>query len=617
MPLRPQVAIADPALIVEPGRRVMTRVRIRNTGRQVAHYRVSVVPGCTPAAWATIPVPDVKLNPGADTDVVVNFEPPHDTQTRAGTFPYGIRVEPGADDGQLPMVGEADLTVGAITAIAVRLSPKSSSGRFNGKHRVLLENTGTEDLQVRLRAFDDDEKLSAAIVPQSVTVPAGGSGEALLRVRSRTPIVMGKRQSLPFHVAYRRRAGNTRATAGPTDGGEVEAVVDGTYEQKPLLAKWMLVLMALLGGLAAFLVWRALQPAEPQPSPPPFAPTAFRAEPAPGDMVLLSWQTDANVDTVRLRSIDCATSEAPLPQVLDGELGEVDVSDAPSRSQPVGPFEQGIPLCFQARSVTADGSVSVWSPEAVNISLGADALPVPTGLTAVPGPEPGTAMVTWDPVEVDGDVRFDLMVDGRSLDPNGIAATSQLVPGLAPGDHEVRVQTMLGGERSAFSEPQVVSIPAVPEPEPDGDGGGGGGEGGGGEGGGGGTEPTTPETTAPSSLPLPESFFAVILPEGGAREPQFAFVVDVARRGDPAVPEDESFPEAELLAVGEDIALPGLPLEDGQRVVIQDGFATLDEVAPRCDAYVELVTRLYEDGQIGPTSGLSVTCQVFPPYEEG
>lgn len=208
------------------------------------------------------------------------------------------------------------------------------------------------------------------------------------------------------------------------------------------------------------------------------------------------------------------------------------------------------------------------------------------------------------------------MVDGRSLDPNGIAATSQLVPGLAPGDHEVRVQTMLGGERSAFSEPQVVSIPVVAEPDPDGDAGGGG-EGGGGEGGAGGTEGTTPETTVPPSLPLPEGFFAVVLPEGGAGEPQFAFVVDVARRGDPAVPDDESFPEARLLAVGEDIALPGLPLGDGQRVVIQDGFATLEEVAPRCDAYVQLVTRLHEEGQAGPTSGLSITCQVFPPYEEG
>jgi hypothetical protein len=612
---RPQVSIADGSLTVEPGRRVATRVRIRNTGQQVAHYRLSMVEACVPAPWTTITNPEVKLNPGADTDVIVQFEPPNDTSTRAGTFPYAVRVQPGAGDGQLPTVGEADLTVGAITAVEIALSPTRSVGRFNGKHRVLLVNRGTEDLQVRLRAYDDDEKLSAAVVPQTVNVAAGGTGEALLRVRPRTPTLVGKRQAHPFHVAYRRRAGRGHVGLGPTEGGEVEATIGGTYEQKPIVAKWMLVGLVLVVAAIGFLVSRALRGEPAAAPPPPRAPTGFLVEQQPGDMVQFQWRTEADVVGVALRSVACETQDDPFPQP-DGDEILVDVAGSPLRRHPHGPLPVGQPLCFQARSVGAGDAVSIWTPVRT-IVLGSQVVAPPTGLAVVPGAS-GTAEVSWDPVEDRADVRYDLLLDGASVDPNGLATTALTVRDLAPGEHEVRVQALFDdGTRSSISDAQTFIVPeptAAPAEEGPGEAPADGADGAAGQppDGAGGT--VSPQGDATSTAPLPRGFFAVILPAGGTEPMHHRFLLSVARGVDPD--DDGRFPAGQLRVVDQDIALPGLDdrLRPGATVFVQDGFVDAEEPSTRCQAYADFVQELWADGRAGLESGLTTVCLVYPPY---
>lgn len=597
--LRPQVAIVDPSLTVEPGRRVATRIRIRNTGRQVAHYRLDVVEGCVPAAWATIANTEVKLNPGADTDVVVHFAPPIDTQTRAGTFPYGIRVQPGPDDGQMPMVGEADLTVGAITAVEVGLRPKQSAGRFSGKHRVLLANKGTEDLQVRLRVFDDDEKLSTAVVPQTVTVPAGGHGEALLRVRARTPKLLGKPEAVPFHVAYRRRAGSNQAVAGPTDGGEVEATVDGTYGQKPIVAKWMILVALLAMAIIGYLVWSAMQ-RDPGPGTPP-APPALTGEPQSDGMVELEWESEAHVDTVLLRTIDCETRADPVPLTV-GEPVEVNVVGSPRKSHVLGTFPVGEPLCFQARAVDRDGQVSVWS-DVFRMALSDAVVPAPSDVQVLQT-GPGTAEVSWDEIEHPaGEVRYDVLVDNRSYDPNGFLGSPATLQDLPAGDHEIRVQALLpDDERSLLSDPQTVTIlpsedadeppPATASTEDGRD-----------------ATPSVPETTVP--LRTPQGHFVVILPEGGRdgalEEGEVPFALSVARTS--------GLDQAGHVVVGRDIELPpNIPSESlPPDIIFQDGFDTLEEAQQRCQAYREEVDRIFAEEGAGALSGLSRNCTEFAP----
>jgi len=307
--------VQDALVTVEPGQMAQTILTVRNTGDEIAEYDVVVVPDCVAAPWTDAVPPTFRLMPGKDQQVAIRFRPPLDASTPAGCFPYGVQVTPKEARHQAPTVAEGDIAVGAVHALDVTLRPPQSRGRWRGRHTVKVQNQGTDDVRVKLSVADDDEALSYALAPTTVTVPPRSTAEAFLRVRPRSPQLMGRPVDHSFAVGYRRRADGRVGLAGlagvPSDG-EVAVEIPGTFTQKPLLSRLLLAVLALLAaGLVLLLVLRPWEDPPPRRPPEPLENVTM-ISPSDGQ-VIVAWDTTPRVEAVELREVECSTAADVIP----------------------------------------------------------------------------------------------------------------------------------------------------------------------------------------------------------------------------------------------------------------------------------------------------------------
>ena len=275
----PVVTLTEEALVVEPGSEVSTVVRIRNTSDVVEEYDLSMLGEA--AAYTQIIPEQVSAYVGDVAEATVIFRPPYDSLITSGRIPFAVRAQSREDDDRIE-IAEGELTLGAINLIAAKLLPARASGRWRAKTLLELHNRGTEDLVVRMRTLDPDQKLSFALSPREIEVSPDGTAEAFLKIRPRKAKVFGTSAHLPYQVSYRRKAGSRDAFLGATSGGETEAFADGSFEQKPIVATWMMAAFALLLMVGGLFLFRAQTteieavPANPIQAPEP--PTDFAIE---------------------------------------------------------------------------------------------------------------------------------------------------------------------------------------------------------------------------------------------------------------------------------------------------------------------------------------------------
>jgi uncharacterized repeat protein (TIGR01451 family) len=218
-------------------------VRVRNTAALVAEVTLSVVG--SPSAYAEVAPPVLRLFPGESGEAIVRFRPPRDPMTRAGEIPFGVRVTTSADAGAAT-VEEGSLAVAPFHDIRARLTPTRSTGRRRGRHRVRVHNVGNSPEQIAVSASDPDDAIGFRLTPPRLALEPGERGEVRLIARSRQASWAGAAQPHPFQVTV----------AAP---GAQPVALDAALVQRPILARWMLVVGALLAcGLVAVLIISAL-----------------------------------------------------------------------------------------------------------------------------------------------------------------------------------------------------------------------------------------------------------------------------------------------------------------------------------------------------------------------
>jgi hypothetical protein len=466
----PVVTLSGENLVVEPGSEVSTTVRIRNTSEVVEEYDLTLLGEV--AAYGEIIPPQVSAFVGDVAEATVIIRPPFDTMISSGQIPFGIRAE-SKEDADRVEVAEGELTVGAINLLQTKLLPSRSSGRWTSKARVEIHNRGTEDQTVRLRTVDPDQKLSFALAPREVDVAPGGTTEAFLKIRPRKRMIMGSAAHVPFQVSYRRKAGVRDAYLGATTGGDTEAFVDSSFEQKPIVAKWMiaaLMLVLIVGGLIIFRAQTTdivVAPANPIQAPQP--PTAFVIE-SSIDQLTIKWEPPVSPPSgYTITSADPALyAEGTFDLIAEPDIG------------PLGPQERSFTLAVEGGASKClfiqsflDGSEATGSTSSLMVGLASPsgvlvsdlpagncisaqradqcAAPVVTSVNATD--DPVTWTVNWDYGEgcdTSGNAVWTLSVNGEPgspLDDSGLRATnvdlsSEAVNGLytirvSPGDSEL------------------------------------------------------------------------------------------------------------------------------------------------------------------------------------
>lgn len=460
MRIRPETAVGDALVTVEPGQVAQTLLTVRNTGDEIAEYDVQVVPDCVAAPWTDVEPATFRLMPGRDQQVAVRFRPPLDSSTPAGSFPYGVQVTPKESRHQAPVVAEGDVAVGAVHALDVTLRPPQSRGRWRGRHTILLRNQGTDDVRVKLAVGDEDEALSYALAPTTVAVPPRSTAEAFLRVRPQSPRIFGKPSDHPFAVTYRRRTdgrvGVVGAAGVPSDG-EVAVDVPGTFTQKPWISKLMLVLFALLvAGVALLLIMRPWEEPEPRRPPDPLAGVTMISH-DPG-AVVLSWEATPDVTEVEVREVECGTAADVLPAAV-GEATGVETTGSGRQNYTLDELPEGEPeRCFQLRALAGD-EASIWAPRpAGRVRLG-QTLPPPADVEAEHTGDCAVD-VSWGALAPEGgEVVYQVAVDGQ---PQGdpVPTANLVLEDQAPGETvEVTVEALAGELLSGPSEAVEVEVP--------------------------------------------------------------------------------------------------------------------------------------------------------------
>ncbi|MFJ8660012.1 peptidoglycan-binding protein [Streptomyces sp. NPDC093795] len=272
----------DPAEVtVEPGARAGARLRVRNTGDTVEEYRLSLVG--KPSGWSRVEPDVLRLYPGSEGTAEISFAPPRSSDVEAGPLAYGIRVDPRENVAARDVV-EGRLTITPFTETRAELLPPALVGRFSGRARIAVDNLGNTPLTASLVARDETNRLTFDVRPNAVQIAPGRAAFGELVVRPEAVRWTGAEESHRFTVAVRRA------------GDDTALELDATFDQRPVIGNWLMVVGGLLltAAIAFVVLWFNFSPkivsaakesrasAAPRPAPQGTGNELPDAPPPPG-----------------------------------------------------------------------------------------------------------------------------------------------------------------------------------------------------------------------------------------------------------------------------------------------------------------------------------------------
>jgi hypothetical protein len=260
-------------LPVEPGKEAVARFSVCNTGDDVNNFTLRILG--EPSRWPTgirvvgdptgerksteLP-PELDLLPNGKGEVEVTFRPPQTAETGAGLVPYGLLVCSYAarDDKReedVEAVQDGLLNVGRFQKRDAQLSPRTSRGRFSGKHRLAVDNYGNSAATATFAAQDAENFLEARFSPKALVIEPGGVAFTKVKVKPRRKFLLGPPRAVPFKlfVTFASDAVDDQAVAG----AQVPPV-EGLYMQRSILPTLLLPIGALV--IAAVILWAIFKP---------------------------------------------------------------------------------------------------------------------------------------------------------------------------------------------------------------------------------------------------------------------------------------------------------------------------------------------------------------------
>jgi hypothetical protein len=230
-------ALIDNAVLsVTPGGDASCEIKVRNTGVVVDEYTFEVLGAA--AAWSTVEPSSLSLFPDSEGTAKVTFRPPRRPDTPSGLVPFGVKVTSNEDPGGTDVV-ESAVEVGPFTALMADIVPRTSHGRFAGRHRISISNRGNEHVVPLLGASDPDDLLKFDL-PNELAVEPGTVGFAKVRATPRDRFLWGPSRTHPFTIVAEAK-------------GEPPMALQANMAQDSIIPRWLPALLAVLAGLA--LAW--------------------------------------------------------------------------------------------------------------------------------------------------------------------------------------------------------------------------------------------------------------------------------------------------------------------------------------------------------------------------
>ncbi|MCX4675645.1 hypothetical protein OG413_10045 [Streptomyces sp. NBC_01433] len=322
-------SLDESSVTAAPGEDTALPLRVLNSGQTVEEYRFEVVGAC--AAWSAVEPAVLSLYPGDSRTVSLMLRPPRDSTVLAGETPFGIRVVPTSEpDGTV--VPEGRVTVLPFTETTAELVPRSSHGSRGGRHQFAVDNRGNTPVTVRLGAQPGSELARVAFAVPELQVAPGQAEFGKLRVRPAKRMWRGTPVTHPFQVFAAPQVAEGQEPVEPV-------LVDGSYQQEPILPRWLpralitaAVLLIALVGLWYALLRPAVKSAAREAVTPEAVRSAVAADkskaPVQGDT---SGAGSGGGDSAGAGTGGSTSKPSPSPS--PGAAGDSAASAAPTSAQ--------------------------------------------------------------------------------------------------------------------------------------------------------------------------------------------------------------------------------------------------------------------------------------------
>lgn len=416
--------LAQSEYAVIPGQRLNIPITLHNQGTKSEQFFITVAG--MPREWIVAPLPTASLSPGTQQTVTLSITPPRAPTTTAQPLPIQIQVNSQqAAGGQVQTQCLLHIAPYAQFQSAVYWG----QGR-RGRHlTVHVVNQGNTPQIYQISWHDSGGTL--AFNPPMVTIqaPAGKEVMTFCQVRAlperRRLLGVGRQHTIQTQVV--------------ASNGETQAH-DLTYLNRPLVAAWLVGLVALLSlillaGLGWYL-WRPLNSALPVP---PTRPTQVAANvvatlPPPATALPLTAIVAATATDLPPTATALAATVTPLPSTATPIPPTATV--APPTFTPVPPtFTPALPTVTSAPPTAAPTLATAVLTTSLPLSNSgaSEVQPVP-GITAtVSSPDPAAAPIsTTVPLSVTPPLTTSLPTDTSALLGQGYLLTSATTDGQSP-----------------------------------------------------------------------------------------------------------------------------------------------------------------------------------------
>ncbi|MFD7622010.1 hypothetical protein, partial [Streptomyces sp. NPDC059802] len=263
-------SLDESSVTAAPGEETALPLRILNSGSTVEEYRFEVIGAC--AAWSTVEPATLSLYPGDSQTVSLVLRPPRDSTVLAGETPFGIRVVPTSEQGDT-VVPEGRVTVLPFTETTAELVPRSSHGAWRGRHQLAVDNRGNAPVTVRLAAQSGTERARVSFAADTLQIAPGRAEFGKVRIRPAKRVWRGIPITHPFQLVATPDVAEDQAPVAPV-------VVDGSYQQEPILPRWLpraLITAAVLLIALVGLWYALLRPAVKSAAREAITPDAVRS----------------------------------------------------------------------------------------------------------------------------------------------------------------------------------------------------------------------------------------------------------------------------------------------------------------------------------------------------
>lgn len=307
--------VEGPEIPISPGAHTSAELVITNNSEKAVRYVVEV--SGVPREWVRIDRPELEIQPGKSSDVMISFKPLRRSDSKPGDYKVQVAVHPKNDPTHAL---KANVVLHVLPYSGFGMALEASRIDAGDRFRLHLHNQGSATLPLTLMSRDLSNSLRFNLSGTQISLAPGQRMLVQGQVLSRQRPLFGSSREYPFDLVVR---------SGDASGFLVSA--RGYVAEKPPLPSWA---MYALGGLAlalvAVILIGVLVLLQPAPLPTIGNLTVSSTRVAQGEPLALNWTASNATNLVILLNgtpVATAENDASTAQIdTTGYSGSVTVA---------------------------------------------------------------------------------------------------------------------------------------------------------------------------------------------------------------------------------------------------------------------------------------------------